>query len=104
VKLGLSYPGEMAILRRNRTGQSRWQSLVFLAILSDCASCDEILQLLVSAQSQHFLATAGGVPGPKILVHNVEQLLKFKRRTPGEDSNQFLSYQVRDATGECIFL
>ncbi len=72
----------MAILLGDRAGQSRRQPLVFLAILLDRAARHEILQFFISSQTQHLLATAGGVPGPKILVHDVEQLLKFERRTP----------------------
>ena len=94
----------MAILLSDRVGQSRRQTLVFLPILLDRATRYEILQFFISSQAQHFLATAGGVPGPKILVHDVEKLLKLKRRAPREDSNQLLSYQIRNATGECIFL
>ena len=94
----------MTILLGNRGGQGRWQALVFLAILLDCAARYEILQFLVSSQPQHFFAAACSVPGPKILVYDVEKLLKLKRRAPGEDSNQLLSYQVRNTTGECIFL
>ena len=94
----------MAILRRNRAGQSRRETLVFFAILPHRAACHEVLQLLISSKPQHFLAPAGGVSGSKILVHDVEELLKLKGRTPGEDRNQLLSYQVRNSTGKCIFL
>src|SRR4029453_17435896 len=100
----LFYTRKMAIMLGDRTSQSRRQALVFLAVLLDRPPRHEILQFLISSQAQHFLATAGSVPGPKVLVHDVEQLLKFERRTPGEDSDQLLSYQIRKAPGECIFL
>src|SRR5437773_8589559 len=94
----------MTILLGNRTGQSRWQALVFLAVLFDRATRDKILQFLVSSQAQHFFAAACSVSGSQILVHDVEKLLKLKGRAPGEDSNQLLSYQVRNTTGECVLL
>src|SRR5215472_11107169 len=103
-KTGLLHADQMAILLCNRLSQSRGQTLVFLAILFDRTPSHEVLQFLVGSQTQHFLAAAGSISGPKILVHDVEQLLKLKRRTPREDSNQLLSYQIRNPTGECIFL
>jgi hypothetical protein len=81
-KAGLPYADEMTILLGNRIGQSRRQALVLLAILLDRASSYEILQFLIRSQPQHFFTAACSVSGPKILVHNVEQLLEFKRRTP----------------------
>src|SRR4029450_413186 len=103
-RISLSYAGEMAILLGDCRGQSRRQALVFLAVLLDRAASDEVLQFLVGSQAEHFLATAGGVPGPKILVHDVEQLLKLEGRTPGQHCHQLLSHQVRDSTGKCVFL
>jgi len=94
----------MAIVLCNRDGQSRRQAFVFLAVLLDRTARHKVLQFLVSSQPQHFLATTGSIPGPKILVHNVEELFKLKGRAPGEDSYQLLSYQVRNSTGKRIFL
>ncbi len=94
----------MAVLWGNRARQSRGQAFVFLAVLFDRTARHKILQFLISSQPQHFLAATGGVPGPKILVHDIEKLLKLKGRTPGEDRNQLLSHKVRNSTGECIFL
>src|SRR5438552_2946590 len=81
-RVPLFYTSKMAILLGNCAGQSRRQPFVFLAVLLDRAPRHEILQFLISSQAQHFLATAGSVAGPKILMHDVEQLLKFERRTP----------------------
>ena len=94
----------MTILLGNRIRQSRWQALVFLAVLLDRAPRYEILSFLVSSQPQHLFAAACSVPGTQIFVHDVEKLLKLKGRAPGEDSNQLLSYQVGNTTGECVFL
>ena len=94
----------MTILLCNCLSQSRRQALVFLAILFDRTARHEVLQLLVGSQPQHFLAAAGSISRPKILVHDIEELLELERRTPGEDSNQLLSYQIGNPTGECIFL
>ena len=68
----------MAILLSDRAGQSRRQAFVFLAVLLDSTARDEVLQFLVGSQAEHFLATAGGVTSPKILVHDVEKLLKLE--------------------------
>src|SRR4030095_5073464 len=103
-RISLSYAGEMAILLGDCRGQSRRQALVFLAVLLDRAARDEVLQFLVGSQAEHFLATAGGVASPKILVHDVEKLFKLEGRTPGENCHQLLSHQVRDSTGKCVFL
>ena len=94
----------MAILRRNRASQSRWETLIFFAILPHCPACNEVLQLLISSKPQHFLASTGSVAGPKVLVHDIEKLLKLKGRTSGEDRNQLFSYQIGNSTGKCIFL
>src|SRR5207247_10127734 len=94
----------MAIRRGNGAGQRRGQPLVFLAVFLDRSARYEILQFLVRSQSQHFLAAAGGIARSAILVHDVKQLLELEGRTPGEDRNQLLSYQVRHSTRECIFL
>ena len=94
----------MTILLCNCLRQSRRQALVFLAILFDRTACHEVLQLLVGSQPQHFLAAAGSISRPKVLVHNVKELLELEGRTPREDINQLLSYQIGNPTGECIFL
>src|SRR5690242_4762529 len=83
LSFGLPYASEMTILLSNRIGQSRRQALVLLAILFDRASCHEILQFLVSSKPQHFFAAACSVPGAKVLVHDVEKLLKLKGRASG---------------------
>ena len=102
--MALLYACQMAILLRNCARQSRRQPLVFLAVLLDRAPRNEVLQFLVCPQPQHLLATASRIPGTKIFVNDIEKLLKLEGRTAGEDSNQLLSYQIRNATGECIFL
>ena len=94
----------MAILLRNCLSQSCRQAFVFLAILLNSTTCHEVLQLLIGSQPQHFLAAAGSISRPKILVHYIEELLELERRALREDSNQLLSYQVGNTTGECIFL
>ena len=94
----------MAILLRNCLSQSCRQAFVFLAILLNRTTCDKVLQLLIGSQPQHFLAAAGSISRPKILMHDIEQLLELERGTFREDSNQLLSYQIGNPTGECIFL
>ena len=75
---GLLHAGQMTILLSNRLGESRRQPFVFLAILPNRAARHKILQFLVGSQPQHFLAPAGSISSAKILVHNVEQLLKLE--------------------------
>ena len=94
----------MAILLRNCLSQSCRQAFVFLAILLNRTTCHEVLELLIGSQPQHFLAATGSISCPKILVHDVEELLELELGTPGEDSNQLLSYQIGNTTRECIFL
>ena len=84
--------------------QRRWKTFVLLAILFDRSARDQILQFLVGAQSQHFLATAGRVSSSEIFMHDIEQLFELERRTPGKDRYQFLGYEIRNAARECIFL
>src|SRR5207253_3226157 len=53
-------------------------ALVLLRLLFHHATGDQILKLLVSAQPEHFFASAGSISGPQILMHDVEQVLEFK--------------------------
>jgi len=94
----------MAILLRNCLSQSCRQAFVFLAILLNRTTCHEVLELLIGSQPQHFLAATGSISCPKILMHDIEQLLELERGTFGEDRNQLLSYQIGHTTGECVFL
>src|SRR5262249_31111579 len=101
--MALSYACQMAILLCNCAGQSRRQPLVFLAVLPDRTTCNEVLQFLVCPQPQHLLAAAGRIPGTKILVHDVEKLFKLEGRTSGEDGNKFFSYEVGDSREKRVF-
>ena len=94
----------MSVLRSDGCRESGRKPFVFLAGLSYRATRHKILQLLIGSQAEHFLAAASCISRPKILVHDVEELLELELRTPGEDSNQLLSYQIGNPTGECIFL
>src|SRR5262249_4788408 len=94
----------MAVLRRNRARQGRWQALVFLAVLFHGATRDQVLQFLVRAQTEHFLATACGVAGAKVFVDDVEELFKLERRPARKHCDKFLGHQIRNSAGECVFL
>src|ERR1044072_4587274 len=57
---------EVHVRGNQRLGQSRGQPAILLASFLDHASRDQILQLFISAQTQHFLTAAGRIPGPQI--------------------------------------
>ncbi len=94
----------MTILRRNRSRESRRETFVFLAGLLHRTAGDEILELLIRAEAQHFLATTGGITGAQVLVHDVEDLLELERRAAGEHGDQFLGDKVWNSAGKCVFL
>ncbi len=79
----------MSVLRSDRCGESSRETFIFLASLSHRSAGDKILKLLISSQTQHFLTTTGGIPGPEIFVHDVNELFELERCTPGK-----LGYQV----------
>lgn len=65
---------------RGREGLGkRGEAFVFLACLLHHAARHEVLEFLVSTQTEHFLSTAGGVSGSEPLVDDVEKLLELKR-------------------------
>src|SRR5260370_16264920 len=80
------------------------KTLVFLAILPHCATCDQVLEFFVRAQTEHFLASAGGVSRAEILVHNIKQFLELVGGATREHCHQFLSDQIRNSTRKCVFL
>ena len=86
---------EMAVRRKKGLGQGRRQAFVFLAGFFHHPAPDQVLQLFVSAQTQHFLAAAGRIPGPQILVQNLKELFELERCPAGKDRNQFLSNEIR---------
>jgi hypothetical protein len=88
----------MAVLGRNRARQSRRQALIFLAVLFYGATRDQVLQLFISAQTQHFLATACGVAGAEVFVDDVEELFKLERRPTRKHRDEFLGHEIRNPT------
>src|SRR5438874_9827056 len=86
----------MAVLRRNRARQSRRQAFVFLAVLFHRPTRDQVLQLFISAQTQHFLATTCGVAGAEVFVDDVEELFKLERRSARKHRDQFLGHKIRN--------
>ena len=79
-------------------GQGRRQPLVFLSGLFHHPARDQVLEFLVGAQAQHFLATAGRIPGPQILMENLEELLELERCPAGKHRNQFFRNEIRNST------
>ena len=80
--------------------QGLGHALVFFAGLLDLARSHEVLELLVSAQPQHFFAAAGGIPSPESRMNDAKksfELVGFRAR---KGRHQLLSDIVRDATVE----
>ena len=67
----------MPVLRRDCLGKGGRKTFVFFAILLHRATRDQILEFFVSTQTEHFLASAGGVSRAEILVHNIKEFLKL---------------------------
>jgi hypothetical protein len=75
-------------------------ALVFFAGFLDLAVSHEVLEFIVSAQPQHFLAAAGGIPSPESRMNDAEkgfELIGFRAR---KGRHQLLSDVVGAATGE----
>ena len=94
----------MAVLRRDRLREGGGQALVFLAGLLHRATGDQILKFFIGAQTQHFLAAAGGITGTQIFVHDIEELLELEGGAAGKHRHQFLGDEIRNPAGECVFL
>ncbi len=94
----------MTILRRDGLREGRGQPFVFLARLFHRASRDQILKFFIRAQPQHFLASAGGVSGAQVFMHDIEKLLELERGAARKDCNQLLGDEVRNPAGERVFL
>jgi hypothetical protein len=73
---------------------------VFLARFLDLALSDEVLELLVSAQPQHFLTATSGFPSPKSRINDAEKGLEFVRFRVRQSCHELLSNIVRTSTGE----
>lgn len=86
----------MADWRQKRFGQRGGEAFIFLAGLFYHPASDQILELFVSAQAEHFFATAGGISRTQVLVQDLKKLLKLKGSASGEDRNQFFGNKIRD--------
>jgi hypothetical protein len=71
-------------------------ALVFLADLLDETASHEVLQLLVSAEAEHFLATADGVAEFQVVKHSFEEVVEAKDLVFRENVAEF----VRDVIGK----
>ena len=92
-------------LRRwgQRLGKRR-QAAILFAALFDHSARDQILKFFISTQAKHLFAPTSRVAGPQAFVHDVEQLLEFKRRSfLRQGSNQLFSHQIRKTTRERTF-
>jgi hypothetical protein len=64
-------PELLQTLAQNEQGIG--DALVFFAGFLDLAVSHEVLEFIVSAQPQHFLAAAGGIPSPESRVNDAEK-------------------------------
>jgi len=91
-------PELLQTLAQNEQGIG--DALVFFAGFLDLAVSHEVLEFIVSAQPQHFLAAAGGIPSPESRMNDAEkgfELIGFRAR---KGRHQLLSDIVGAATGE----
>ena len=93
---------------RRRDGLERGEllgdALVLLAVLLDHSAGDEILQLLVSAQAQHFFSAAGGIAIAQVQVYHFEKLLELVRGPRGKHRGEFLGDEIREPARKRGFL
>ena len=78
--------------------------LYFLPVFLHRAPRDQILKFFIRAQPQHFLASAGGITGTQVFMHDIEKLLELERGAARKDCNQLLGDEVRNPAGERVFL
>ena len=67
---------------------------VFLAGLLDDASLHKVLELLVSAQSQHFFPATGEIPGTEVGMDDVEKRFELQRALLGKHRCKLLSDSI----------
>lgn len=79
------------------------ETAVFLAGLLHHAAGDEILQLLVGTEAEHFLAAAGRVALAQLLMNEIKELLELEGTLFGKDTDQLLGHQVRQSAGKSAF-
>src|SRR5690606_3265510 len=69
---------------------------VFLALFFDKAPSDEVLELLVSPQTKHFLSPTDGVSGFQVFVDDLEQVVEPEGFLIRKDSYQFVCDVIRN--------
>ena len=74
-KDGPFFPELLQTLAQNEQGIG--DALVFFAGFLDLAVSHEVLEFIVSAQPQHFLAAAGGIPSPESRMNDAEKGFKL---------------------------
>lgn len=90
-------PELLQILAQQEQGLGH--SLILFAGLLDLTLSHEVLKLLVSAQSQHFLP-ATGIPSPESRMNNGEKGFEFIGLRSRKGHHEFLSDIVWAAAGE----
>ena len=73
------------------------ETTVFFTVFLDQATSDQVLQLFVSTQTEHFFATAYRVASFQVFVDTLKQLIKAEGRFIGQNYNEFVGYMIGDA-------
>ncbi len=73
-------------------------SLVFLAKLFNEATSDQVLQLFISAQAEHFFSTAHCIANFEICKNSLEQVVETKHFLFRKDTTELISHMIRKAT------
>ena len=73
-------------------------SLVFLTDLLNKTTGDEVLELFVSTETEHFFSTAHCIADLEICKNSLEQVVETKHFLLGKHAAKLISDMVRKAT------
>ena len=71
-----------------------FEAAIGLADFGAEAAADEILQLLVGAEAQHFFSAADGISSFQILINNLKKVVKPEGLFVRKYGDQFISYMI----------
>lgn len=77
------------------------QSLVFLAFFLDHTPGNQVLELFISTEAEHFFSTTDGVAFFESSVNSFEEIVKSEEAVIiSQHVNDFICYVIRDAARE----
>lgn len=77
------------------------EAFVFFAVLFDEAAGDEILQFLISTETEHFFPSADRVARLQAFENLFKKFIKAEKFLfSSEDSDKFICYMVWESTGK----